>query len=54
MHSNATEKDMRATQTRSDMRAASDAPWIIPFFTIIATGIAFFFWQMAQYGLLPH
>jgi hypothetical protein len=32
----------------------ADATWIIPFFMIITSALGFFFWQMAQYNLLPH
>ena len=32
----------------------SDAVWIIPFFAIVTSSIAFFFFEMAQYGLFPH
>jgi hypothetical protein len=28
--------------------------WMIPFFAIITTGLLFFFWQVAEYGLLRH
>ena len=32
----------------------SDRNWIVPFFLIIGAGVAFFFWQMAQFGLMLH
>ena len=28
--------------------------WMIPFFAIITSGLLFFFWQVAEYGLLNH
>jgi hypothetical protein len=43
----------RNKKLTSETRIATDASWMIPFFAIIATGIAFFFWQVALYGLLP-
>jgi hypothetical protein len=38
----------------SHRRAAGDAAWMIAFFAIITSGIVFFFWQMAEYGMLVH
>jgi hypothetical protein len=28
--------------------------WMTPFFAIITSGLLFFFWQLAEYGLLHH
>jgi hypothetical protein len=39
---------------RSQPRSPSEAPWMIAFFAIITSGVAFFFWQVAQYGLMLH
>ena len=37
-----------------DARKPSDATWIVPFYVFITSGVAFFFWQIAQYHLLSH
>jgi hypothetical protein len=41
-----------ATQERERPRSETDSAWIIPFFVVLASALAVFVWEMAQYTSL--